>query len=230
MRTLGLACVALVFGGCVDHIRPYKKKRRHYEQPVQQPSLDSARASGSLFDPRGLGATLFTDTRARNVNDKVVIRIDEQATAQRDTATETGREDTVSSQLDALLGFMKAVDEDHSQFDRSNALSLATKMDFKGAGKTSRNDKLQAIVPAIVMKRLQNGLLFVEGHRAIMVNREEHHFYISGLVSPEDIDGDGVVSSTRLADAQIEFSGRGDLSAAANKGWFSRFLDVVWPF
>ena len=59
---------------------------------------------------------------------------------------------------------------------------------------------------------------------------EEHFFYISGIVSPEDIDGDGVVSSARLADAQIEFTGRGTLTAAASKGWGSRFLDWIWPF
>ena len=80
------------------------------------------------------------------------------------------------------------------------------------------------------MKVLPNGNLFVEGHRAILVNSEEHHFYISGVVRPIDIDQQNSVKSSVVADAQIEFTGRGDLSDNQKQGWLSRYLGWIWPF
>ena len=82
----------------------------------------------------------------------------------------------------------------------------------------------------MVRKVYPNRSMFVEGHRVVLVNNEEHHFYISGVIRPEDIDGTGIVSSSKMADAQIEFVGRGELTSGTNKGWFSRALDFIWPF
>jgi flagellar L-ring protein precursor FlgH len=82
----------------------------------------------------------------------------------------------------------------------------------------------------VVMKVLSNGNLFVEGHRAILVNSEEHHFYISGVVRPIDIDQLNSIKSSVVADAQIEFVGRGDLTDNQKQGWLSRHLGWIWPF
>jgi flagellar L-ring protein precursor FlgH len=82
----------------------------------------------------------------------------------------------------------------------------------------------------MVRKRFANGTMFVEGHRVVLINQEEHHFYISGVIRPEDIDGTGTVPSSRMADAQIEFVGRGNLTTGTSQGWLSRFLNFVWPF
>jgi len=38
------------------------------------------------------------------------------------------------------------------------------------------------------------------------------------------------VLSSRIADAQIEFTGRGDLADQQRKGWGARLLDAVNPF
>jgi flagellar L-ring protein FlgH len=231
-RTLfSLLALALLAGpGCVKHIKPYKPKRREYTLPVPHAAHNAARASGSLFDPTGPGARLTTDARAQTVNDIVVITIDERATAQRDTSTETSREDTQTAALTEFLNIIAEIQEDTPAFDAQQALNFATKSEFKGDGKTSRSDRVEATVPAMVRTVLPNGTLFVEGHRVVLVNSEEHHFYISGVIRPEDIDGAGQVPSSRMADAQIEFTGRGTLTAATEKGWFSSALDYLWPF
>ena len=38
------------------------------------------------------------------------------------------------------------------------------------------------------------------------------------------------VLSTRVADAQIEYTGKGDVARAARQGWFSRFFSMLSPF
>ncbi len=230
MMSAALVALPLALAGCVTHIAPYKPKRRAYELPVPHQATDGSRSTGSLFDPAGAAARMTTDARAQQVNDVVVIVIDEQATAQRDTSTETSREDKQSAQLTQILGFITEIQDDHPNFNGAQALDIAMKSEFKGDGRTSRNDRLQATVPAMVRKVLPNGDLFVEGHRVVLVNKEEHHFYISGVIRPDDIDGKGQVPSSRMADAQIEFTGRGVLTNGSSKGWFSSILDTVWPF
>jgi flagellar L-ring protein precursor FlgH len=77
---------------------------------------------------------------------------------------------------------------------------------------------------------MPNGDLFLEGTKVVLINNEEYHLYISGLVRPTDIQQDNSVFSSRIADAQIEFTGRGDLADQQRKGWFSKFIDWANPF
>lgn len=215
--------------GCVSHIKPYKPKRRQYQLPVEQP-VAQGQGSGSIFDPNSVASRLMTDPRAQRVNDLVIIQIDEKASAQRDTSTEVGRDDSYTSQITSFLGLLKELEKDNPNFDGSAAINFLHQSSYKGEGSTTRNDRFEATVPAMVRKVLPNHSMFVEGHRVVLVNNEEHHFYISGVIRPEDIDGNGIVSSSKMADAQIEFVGRGDLTSGTAKGWFSRALDVIWPF
>jgi flagellar L-ring protein FlgH len=85
-------------------------------------------------------------------------------------------------------------------------------------------------VPALVRKVLPNGNLFVEGHRVVLVNNEEQHFYISGVVRPIDIDQENSVKSSMIADAEIEFVGSGDLTDNQKQGWLSRYFGWIWPW
>ena len=225
--------------GCVSHIKPYKPKVRNYQRPaalvnskdgVERNTRGSETITGSVFDSNSIASRLMTDPRAQQVNDLVIIQIEERASAQRDTSTEVGRDDTYSSQITSFLGLLKQFEKDNPNFDGSAAINFLHQNSFKGEGTTTRNDSLQATVPAMVRKVYPNRSMFVEGHRVVLVNNEEHHFYISGVIRPEDIDGTGIVSSSKMADAQIEFVGRGELTSGTNKGWFSRALDFIWPF
>lgn len=224
-----LIVLALIVTGCVNHVKPYKPKRRQYELAVQTPESD-VKSNGSIFDGNSVASRLMTDPRAQRINDLVIIVIDERASAQRDTSTELGREDSYSTQLEDFLGLLKKLEEDNPNFNGAAAIELAHSNAFKGQGKTTRNDRFEATVPALVRKVLPNGSMFVEGHRVVLVNSEEHHFYISGVIRPEDIDGTGSVPSSRMADAQIEFVGRGNLTTGSSQGWLSRALDAIWPF
>ena len=226
--SLWLCCLTLV--DCVNHIKPYKQKRRDYKLPVPHAAYDAANSSGSLFDPRGIGSRLVTDARAQSVNDVVVVVIDEEATANRNASTSSTKQDERTAQLTSFLGMIAKLQKQYPDFDGATAMGLTSESSFSGSGQTSRSDRFKATVPSMVRQILPNGTLFIEGHRVVLVNEEEHHFYISGVIRPEDIDGLGQVQSSRIADAQIEFTGRGTISATNSKGWFSSMLDMVWPF
>jgi flagellar L-ring protein precursor FlgH len=50
------------------------------------------------------------------------------------------------------------------------------------------------------------------------------------VVRTADIDRDNRIPSTRVADAQIAYTGKGDVARASRQGWLSRFFQVVSPF
>ena len=107
---------------------------------------------------------------------------------------------------------------------------MASKSSFSGAGDTARNGELTGNIAVRASREMPNGDLFLEGTKVVLINNEEYHLYVSGLVRPTDISPDNSVQSTRIADAQIEFTGRGDLADQQRKGWFGRMFDSINPF
>jgi flagellar L-ring protein precursor FlgH len=209
------------------HVASYTPKKREYELPEASKVAADNTAPGSLWNDGRPASMLFTDARALRVNDLVVIKVEEVADAKRSTNTDVGRTSESSAEINAflgLLGKLKSAGIDPASIGGKSAST------FKGTGNTGRTEYLQATVPAVVRKVLPNGNLFVEGHRVILVNAEEQHFYISGVVRPIDIDQENSVKSSMVADAEIEFVGRGVLTDNQSQGWFSGLLGKLWPF
>jgi flagellar L-ring protein FlgH len=224
MRIQALAWAALLVSCGVPHIDPYVPKQRNYEVP-QAKELSPEDAAGSLWRPDARNASLFSDYRAFREQDLVVVRVEENADAKRTADTNLKRDTDLNAAVEA---FLRVAQVTTPQVEANGGLKSG--LAFNGDGKTARTEKLTATVPAIVKKVLPNGNLFIEGHRVVLVNSEEHHFYISGVVRPIDIAQDNSVRSSYVADAEIEFTGRGVLSDNQKPGLFSRFWNWIWPF
>jgi flagellar L-ring protein FlgH len=217
---LSLALAACA-GPSVDHVGKYQPKTRDY--PVPEGAAQALRepTPGSLWQDASAGA-LFTDARAFREHDLVVIKIEEIADAKRSSDTDLSRQNDGTAGISLALG-------GKSLFPAVDGKRTADTT-FKGTGSTGRTERLVATVPATVKKVLPNGNLFVEGHRVVLVNNEEQHFYISGVVRPIDIEGDNSVKSSLVADAEIEFTGRGILTENQQKGWLQKTFGWMWPF
>jgi flagellar L-ring protein precursor FlgH len=230
-RHLALAAWSMfaLAGACGPaHLGEYTPKHRDYKLPAEGKGADEPASPGSLWRDGRPASMLFTDARALHVNDLVVINIEEVANASRSADTSLDRASSSSAKIDAFLTLLKKLKV--SSTDSGLNIGGGSASNFKGQGSSDRSESLTATVPAVVIKVLANGNLFVEGHRAILVNSEEHHFYISGVVRPIDIDQQNSVKSSVVADAQIEFVGRGDLTDNQRQGWVSRYLGWLWPF
>ena len=225
---LGAAVViAAIATGCGPaHVSKYEPKRREYSLPESDETKSDALSPGSLWHDGRPASMLFTDARALRINDLVVIKIEEVADARRSANTDIDRNSKSSADISAFLGLLEKLGADADGFKVAGGSGST----FKGEGRTGRSEYLSATVPAVVRKVLPNGNLFIEGHRVILVNAEEQHFYISGVVRPIDIDQENSVKSSMVADAEIEFVGRGVLTDNQRQGWLSRFLGWIWPF
>ena len=216
----------LVLGACASHIAPYKPKQRTYDAgdlaPAPQPT------SGSVYAANGRG--LFEDDRARGLGDSLVIRIDENEAATRDAQTKLDKSNSQKMGIASSLGLLGQLQAKIPGLDPSSLVAANTDNSFSGKGQVSRSGKLTATLPVRVRKVLGNGDLFVEGTKVVMVDNEEHHLYVSGVVRQADILADNSVLSSRVADAEIEYAGRGDVSDQQRPGWLSRILTAIWPF
>jgi flagellar L-ring protein precursor FlgH len=68
----------------------------------------------------------------------------------------------------------------------------------------------------------------VQGEKWLTINQGEELVRISGIVRPQDIGADNIVASSRVADARIEYVGKGTLADSNTRGWLSRFFDSKW--
>jgi len=226
--TLTLLAMSLSSVNCVSHISEYEPKRRDYRPPVNFEQVGEATNSGSIFNSTYPGTYLFADQRAMRLGDIVTVRIKEEADAKRGAGTELSRSSQTKMDIEALFGALSTIDNE--SLKEGNLLEALFDSDFAGSGKTSRSESMEATVPATVRTVLPNGNLFIEGHRVVLVNDEEHHFYLSGVIRPVDIQADNSVESSVIADAEIEFTGRGVITDKQGQGWMNRALDYVAPF
>jgi len=220
---LGAACAT-----APAHTGNYKEKKREYTLDTKDESKNVAVSEGSLWQEGRPASMLFTDARALRTNDLVVINVEEVANATRSADTALDRTSAAAAKVDAFLGVLSKLQK--AGLDPNLNVGGSSTSSFHGTGSSDRSENLTATVPALVRKVLPNGNLFVEGHRVVLVNSEEQHFYISGVVRPIDIDQQNSVKSSMIADAEIEFTGAGDLTDNQKQGFLSRLMSKIWPF
>ena len=66
---------------------------------------------------------------------------------------------------------------------------------------------------------LPNGDFYVEGSKVLLVNSEENHLYLSGVVRPVDLLVDNSVASSRVAEAQVDMGRLAVLAPAMQDMW-----------
>ena len=83
---------------------------------------------------------------------------------------------------------------------------------------------------AVIKEELPNGVFRIEGRRAVTINNEDQTMVITGLIRRVDIGFNNTISSNDIADANINYTGKGVISDEQNVGWLMRFFAWVWPF
>jgi flagellar L-ring protein precursor FlgH len=219
---LAARVVFMTGGTFTPRTRVYTPGQYAANQAGAQPS------AGSLYSEAAPG--LLQDARAVRAGDTVVVRIDEQADAQGDASSKLSKSSKRELDATELLGLIPALKKSHPDVDPAKLVALAAQSDFSGDGQTHRKGQLTGNIAVKVRERMPNGDLFIEGTKVVMINQEEYHMYVSGILRPTDIGRDNTASSSRIADAQIEFTGRGDVADQLDRGWLAKILDTISPF
>ncbi|KJV36335.1 flagellar basal body L-ring protein FlgH [Luteibacter yeojuensis] len=183
-----------------------------------------AQATGSIYaDQQNM--ELFADPRAHRVGDILTITLVESTQASKKAATATNKKNGNSITAPSILGHGLKIG------GRTADSSLASNNSFAGDGSSTQSNQLNGEITVTVAQRLSNGAMIVQGEKWLTINQGEELVRISGIVRPQDIGNDNVVLSSRVADAKIEYVGKGTLADSNTRGWLSRFFDSKWmPF
>lgn len=193
------------------------------------------KSEGSLWSETD-GVTFFSDSRARQVGDIVIVRIVEDPEAKLNANTSTGRTSSIdASKLDALsilknLGIKNKWLGLPANPATEDLMSASLGMKFDGKGSSDRDGHVKAYVSAVVVKVFPNGNLLVNGKREIRVNNETEYITLSGIIRVGDISPSNEISSAYVADARIAYSGTGPVGDKQKPGWLMGAIDYVWPF
>lgn len=190
-----------------------------------QPVPPTASTNGSLFQANA-GLALFNDLRAGRVGDILTIVLDEQTNATKSSTTSTSKNNSISSANATILG-IPVTSAGNPLFETSVDSTTA----FEGEGGATQSNQLSGSVSVTVVQRLNNGNLVVQGEKWLTLNQGKEYVRVSGIVRPIDIEPDNSIPSQKVANARIEYSGRGALANANRMNWLARFFNSPWlPF
>jgi flagellar L-ring protein precursor FlgH len=181
--------------------------------------------AGGLYRA-GYQLSLFDDRRGIRVGDVVTIQLEERTVASKSAGTTLNKESTTTLPEPTVLGSVITGSGDNGLLTDINSEN-----EFTGEAESGQRNSITGTITAVVTQVFPNGLVQIQGEKWLNLNRGEEYVRVSGLARPEDINGDNIVSSLRLADARIAYSGTGELADTNRAGWLTRFfLGPLMPF
>jgi flagellar L-ring protein precursor FlgH len=174
----------------------------------------------SLVTAQNLAAnSIFSDYKAHRVGDLITIHIIEFASGSNQASTTTDKKSSAGAdgQGSGALQFIPL-----TGFDMSHNLS------FKGDGQTARSGALTAKMSAVIKAIDKNGNLQIEGIREVEVNNEKQLTSLSGMVRPQDVTAGNIVFSYNIANAKINYKGKGTVNTANKQGLLAKLLNFIF--
>jgi flagellar L-ring protein precursor FlgH len=187
-------------------------------QPIAPPPV----ANGSIFQTSSY-RPLFEDKRARYIGDTLTININENTAASKTADTATSRAGANSLTIPTVSGLP-------GKSFQGATLSATSGSTFEGKGNSNATNVFTTTITVTVTEVLENGNLIVSGEKQIGINQGSEYIRFSGVVNPVYIVAGNVVSSSQIADARIEYRGKGYIDEAQTMGWMQRVFQSVLPF
>jgi flagellar L-ring protein precursor FlgH len=171
-------------------------------------------------------APLFEDRRARNVGDTLTVLLNETTSAAKNTGSSAARKANTTAQFannsSTPVGIYTSI---------ANVANFGGTGDIKseGSGASAASNTFAGTITVTVVEVLSNGNLIVAGEKQVAVSNEEEIIRFGGVVDPKTLVFNQV-SSQQVADARIEYRGRGQTDDSQGAGWMTRFMLKFSPF
>ncbi|GAA4890556.1 flagellar basal body L-ring protein FlgH [Ferrimonas pelagia] len=221
-RLLSLAAL-LVLGGCVHPNAPLPDDP--YYAPVY-PDLPMSQVvtTGSIYQDAYTNE-LYSDIKAHRVGDVITVMLAEQTRAQKSASNQISKDN--SMQLDPIAAAGGNVTISGNPID----LSYNEAYDMKRNSDADQSNSLAGAISVNVLQVLSNGNLVIRGEKWMTINDGDEFIRITGIIRPRDISPDNTITSSRVANARIQYSGTGTFADSQKTGWLARFFSgPLWPF
>jgi flagellar L-ring protein FlgH len=217
-----MVALSATLSGC--GMTPAKDKHPDNAPPRVLPA-PTPRTDGAIYQA-GQEMALFADLKARRVGDVLTIVLNESTNASKSAITKTSKNSAVADTGPALFG--KSITTKGVPILDT---TLTGSTSFDGEGSSSQGNSLAGSLTVTVTDVQANGNLVVQGDKSLKLNQGDEFIHISGVIRPADIATNNTVTSDKLADAHISYSGKGVIDNSNRMGWLTRFFNSVFsPF
>ncbi|EPB8979469.1 flagellar basal body L-ring protein FlgH [Pseudomonas aeruginosa] len=228
LMIVSLLGIATALGGCVNP--PPKPNDPYYAPVLPRTPLPAAQNNGAIYQA-GFEQNLYDDRKAFRVGDIITITLNEKTQASKKANSNIQKDSKTKMGLTSLFGSGMTTNNPIGGGDLSLSAEYGGSRDAKGDSQAGQSNSLTGSITVTVAEVLPNGILSVRGEKWMTLNTGNELVRIAGLVRADDIATDNTVSSTRVADARITYSGTGAFADASQPGWLDRFfLSPLWPF
>lgn len=172
-----------------------------------------AGASGQDLFQGGNWASMAADRRAAEVGDSITVVIHQVAEASNTTQNSTRKSTETGGSLRA------------GGIDEGGALTFGG--GYTGRGEARRSERLLAQISVVIEQILPNGDYRIVGRQQLRVNGETTLIAVRGRIRAADISGDNAILSSRIADAEIDYDGKGFVSRSAKPGLINRLFSLL---
>ena len=213
-----VSVLVIMLSGCAQHNADRVSIDFEPMYPQEMPLVETNNRSGTIFNATR-GNLFSMESRAQMVGDIITVQFAEsfQATKSQNAATAKSNDSSIS--LPTALGTPEL----------STKLGSSLANTFSGSGSSAQSNSLNGQVSVHVVRVFQNGNLEILGQKKLTLNNGDEYIRVHGIVRPKDINEKNIVSSDRIANANIQYIGAGDIAASAKKGWYSKILDTINP-
>jgi len=182
----------------------------------------AAKPNGAIFQASAGYSPLINGARAAQVGDIITILLVERTQATKSNSSNMDRAGNI--------GLIPPTTGPFSKLFSASDVAASGSQGFKGKGDAAQSNALSGEITVTIAKVLGNGTMLVRGQKQLTLNRGDEYVQISGLVRQADIGPDNRVLSTRVADARITYTGKGEIARASQQGWLQRFFSRISPF
>lgn len=185
------------------------------QQPISARSQAAATPpkSGAIFNQAAY-RPLFEDRRPRYVGDTVTVTIAENTSATKSGGSSASKDGAIDGSISSFLG--KAIPK--------ATFSAGSSSSYDDTAAANSSNAFNGAVTATVIEVLPNGFLVVSGEKQISLDKGTEFVRFSGVVNPDTITIGNVVSSTKIADARVEYRTNSKIDAAEIASMFARFF------
>ena len=190
-----------------------------YPPAMPQQPPPPPKKNGTIFQA-GYQANLYQDKVANQIGDIITIRLEEQTRGEYRATTRTDKKAKLNYPIPTIFG--KPVDAMEVQTDTSQK--------FDSRGDSAQQNRLTGKLTVSVIEHLPNGNLVIQGESWVTINQGQEYLKLRGIVRPEDIEPNNVVSSQRVAAAMITYGARGQAGYATRGGLATKLFNRFYPY
>jgi flagellar L-ring protein precursor FlgH len=197
---------------------------------TQQPATPVPNATANSLWRPGARA-FFIDQRASKVGDILTVMINISDSAKLSNSTQSSRANATKGGVPHFFGLEQAASKFMpAGYDPANMIDQSGNTSSQGAGSLNRQEQISLTVAAVVTRVLPNGNLVIQGSQEVKANNELRELTVSGIVRPQDISSGNTISHSQIAEARIDYGGRGDLSRVQKTPAGQAIAESLSPF